>query len=674
VTSGTGSGGRAFTPPRPRVLVKYRVGRAAGELAVALDPDRSGDREIRAENADLVLAIQVEHAAHRTLGLDPAGAADALVVSTAVTARRDDLRLDLVEPLELRAPGLDPADLRLLHNGWQSWSGTSALAGDAAEPRPPTRLLREVTTSPWAPRTRGAGHLSSELFTAAVDARTGRGVVLGYLGAASQFGGFELASRAGGGPRLVARLPFEGVPLARGETRHGEPLLAQWGDDVPGMLAAWAALLGHDMHARIPTRRSVGWCSWYEYFTRIDAGVIERNLDAAAALRDRLPVELFQIDDGYQAAIGDWLETNARFPHGLAPLTRAIVERGFEPGLWLAPFIARPESTLAREHPGWLVRDAVGRPRRGVFNPAWGWRDSAWALDLSHPGALEWLAATCARLVGELGLRFLKLDFLYAAALPGRRRDPRLTGAEVLRRGLETIRSAVGEEVHLLGCGCPLGPAVGVVDSMRIGADVAPFWRDALSRGPGRDYDFPSARNALRNTMARSFLHGRLWRNDPDCLLVRDRRTKLGYDEVVALATVIAVSGGTLLLSDELSGLAGPRLWLAARACEVQRDLLDEAPVCLDLLEGPFARFLLARARCGRAYLAALNPTDAPAPIALRLDGSPAVRRALGGLPTAAREVWTDEVLALSDGVLDLGVVAPHGARLVQLSAASADR
>ena len=658
----------AFGVKRPRAVIRYRADGVPGELAVAIDVDRGGAVEFEGANADLALQVRVERGVERAGALEASGASDALVVATAVTARRDGIRLDLLEPLELCAPGGAAGDVRWLHNGWQSWSGTSAFGGGDREPRPPTALLREFAVSPWAPRTVGPGHLTSELFTAATSVPDGPAVVLGYLGGASQFGGFELTACAAGGSRLVARLPFEGVPLARGETRAGEPLLAAWGEDVPALLAAWAARLGVAMRARVPERRTAGWCSWYEYFTRVDEGAIERNLAAAVELRDCLTLDLFQLDDGYQAAIGDWLEANAKFPRGLAPIARQIDAGGFVPGLWIAPFIARPESRLAREHPGWFVRDAIGRPRRGVYNPAWGWFDAAWPLDLTHPGALEGLAETCARIVHELGFRFLKLDFLFAAALPGRRRNPRSTGAEVLRRGLESIRAAVGEEVHLLGCGCPLGPAIGVVDSMRIGADVAPFWRDLLSRGPGRDYDFPSTRNAIRNSIARSFLHGRLWRNDPDCLLVRDRRTKLSCDEVVALATAVAVSGGTLLLSDELPGLAGARLEIARRAQEVQRDLADEPAVCLDPLRPGFSRLLLARGRGRRAYLAAFNLADAAEEVTLPRGAWEAVDRAVGGPPSAAREVWTGESYEVRGGRIDLGRLPPHAARLVQLT------
>src|SRR5207244_5542774 len=62
--------------------------------------------------------------------------------------------------------------------------------------------------------------------------------------------------------------------------------------------------------------------------------------------------------------------------------------------------------------------------------------------------------------------------------------------------------------------------------------------------------------------LQRSWMHGRLWLNDPDCLLVRSDRTSLTPDEVRTLATVIGLSGGMMLCSDDLERVAPERLRL----------------------------------------------------------------------------------------------------------------
>ena len=59
--------------------------------------------------------------------------------------------------------------------------------------------------------------------------------------------------------------------------------------------------------------------------------------------------------------------------------------------------------------------------------------------------------------------------------------------------------------------------------------------------------------NAWRNTLSRSFLHRRLWLNDPDCLMLRTDRTELEPEQMRAWALAVGVSGGMALVSDDLA-------------------------------------------------------------------------------------------------------------------------
>ena len=66
-----------------------------------------------------------------------------------------------------------------------------------------------------------------------------------------------------------------------------------------------------------------------------------------------------------------------------------ITASGFQPGLWLAPFICDRRSRIYRENPDWLMRDRRGRPVRAGYNPSWnGW---FYALDFYTPGLQDYL-------------------------------------------------------------------------------------------------------------------------------------------------------------------------------------------------------------------------------------------------------------------------------------------
>lgn len=279
------------------------------------------------------------------------------------------------------------------------------------------------------------------------------------------------------------------------------------------------------------------------------------------------------------------------------------------PGLWLAPFIVHPGSRLAREHRDIILRDGFGRPVPAGFN----WNTWNYGLDLTHPGALDGVSRVAETAVKEWGFPYLKLDFLYAGGLPGRRHDQSLTRAQALRQGLEAIRKSAGDETFLLGCGAPLGTSLGIFDGMRIGTDVSGAWEpDLLGVRPyfRGDSHLSSVRNAAHNTLARAAMHGRWWVNDADCLLAR-ADSRLTLDEVKTWATLIAMTGGSLILSDNLAALPEERL----RLFETLMPVMGKRADVLDWFDRETPQYL--RLDCQGAVgewhlLAWVNWTDTP--------------------------------------------------------------
>jgi alpha-galactosidase len=296
--------------------------------------------------------------------------------------------------------------------------------------------------------------------------------------------------------------------------------LTGWADD----LAARAGVI--DISAIPPV-----WCSWYCYWAKVSEADVIANLGAMDRLR--LPVAVVQIDDGYEAEIGDWLIPSDRFT-SLVELAARIRDRGRRAGIWVAPFLVGARSRLANDHPEWMVRDAWAGHN---------WNEDLYTLDVTHPDAAEYLANVFRSLAAD-GFTYFKLDFIYAGALPGGRHDD-VAPLDAYREGLRLIRDAVGPDATLLGCGAPIIPSVGLVDAMRISPDVAPFYhREGLGA------DRPSMHNALVTGRARAFQHGRLWANDPDCLIVRpeiERREEW--------AAYVEACSGVVASSDPLEAL-----------------------------------------------------------------------------------------------------------------------
>jgi alpha-galactosidase len=102
----------------------------------------------------------------------------------------------------------------------------------------------------------------------------------------------------------------------------------------------------------------------------------------------------------------------------------------------------------------------------------------------------------------------------------------------------------------------------------------------------------PATVNAWRNTLSRSFLHRRLWLNDPDCLMLRTDKTQLDAEQVRAWALAVGVSGGMALVSDDLALLGPDARSLLDEVIALGREADTEArsptghpPRCLDLLD-----------------------------------------------------------------------------------------
>ena len=160
-------------------------------------------------------------------------------------------------------------------------------------------------------------------------------------------------------------------------------------------LAEYLEQVALENQARVPKQAPAGWCSWYHYYQNVSALDVSKNLQAAIENREQWPLDLIQIDDGFETLVGEWDRFNTRFPEGLAGLASQIKDADLMPGIWMAPFIFQPGAETVNKHPEWMIGDQSGRPRFAGFN----WNSRTVALDLTHPGAQEWVRQTIRRAV-----------------------------------------------------------------------------------------------------------------------------------------------------------------------------------------------------------------------------------------------------------------------------------
>ncbi len=547
--------------------------------------------------------------------------------------------------------GLGPRarNWRFFQNGWQSWS--PAFARDVVEGLWVNPNTADYRTK-HEPHASSGDALSSEWFTVIAPrqredpsrvASPAPALLVGFVTTADQLGEIRLAVQ-GSFHSLRALSHADGYPLSPGEKLSSETLLVTAGEDPLALLELYAQRLGKAMHARVADTMPSGWCTWYYFYGEETSDDVAANLKTIQ--QEELPLQTILIDDGYETAIGDWLEVDsAKYPQGMKAMAEQIAASGHRPGIWTAPLGAGANSKLYAAHPDWVLRDLHGEPV-----PAWQhWGVDIYALDASLPAVQGWLGDIFHVLAEDWGFQMFKIDFLFAGALAGVRADPRLARAGALRRGLEAIRHAIGER-FLLGCGAPLGPAVGVVDAMRIGTDVSinwgPFWQD-LSE--------PATCNAMLNTVTRSFMHGKLWLNDPDCLLLRPRGSdsNLSLNEARMWTTVVGMTGGPIWDSDNLPAV--PRTRLA----DLQRVLppWGRSAVPVDLFRNERSQHLVLPIRTSWGtwtLVALLNWDDRPCTTRVSLSAL--------GLPSRAHHVYDYWRRQYGGIVRDEITVQPHHA------------
>lgn len=284
-----------------------------------------------------------------------------------------------------------------------------------------------------------------------------------------------------------------------------------------------------------------GYTSWYNYFQNINEDIIIRDLNGLDPAKDE--VSIFQIDDGYEPFVGDWLDPcPEKFPKGMRYISDKIHEKGYKAGIWIAPFSCQRASRMAKEHKDWLIKDENGKPQIGV--PAWG---GAYTFDIFNEEARDYIRSVFDAVLNEWNYDMVKLDFLYSQCIIPRNGKCR---GEIMYAGMCFLRDCVGDKLFL-GCGAPIGTAIGIVDACRISCDVSPNYEgEFYTKYLLLNNEIVSAQMAINNTIFRRHLNGRVWMNDPDVFFLREENLKFTKNQRQLLATINNLCGNVLFISD----------------------------------------------------------------------------------------------------------------------------
>lgn len=538
-----------------------------------------------------------------------------------IAERRPPAGLELLT-FEWELPSHGIKEGKIFRHGYQSWSLSAAENLEDADISPKLGFLQYSQENIYSEHSGEEGNWISEAYVILLPKNEGTKFFAGAVSKGEEGVKFKILTSPSfkkttdhffsGDIRVVYDFfrfeDFKGNKLPLTQIR-----ISKFTGDEAIFIKNYFAELAKNLKVKLPeTQVPTGWCSWYHYYTKISEKIILQNLKE---LRSKnLGLKVFQIDDGYQAEIGDWLETNDRFPGGMGLLAEAIRSEKLVPGIWLAPFLVRKKSKFFQKFPEAVLKDRDGNPVPALWNPNWG-VDYTYSLDVTHPASKEFLATVFKTLVKDYGYKYLKLDFLYSALLPGWTYDRSLSPHTRYAEAIKFIRKVVGKDIFILGCGAPMLPSIGLFDAMRISCDVAPFWYREKSRILVKDRNGLCTERALINDITRASMHRTLWLNDPDCLLVRKKKNSMTEAQTKIMASIMSVSGGMLFVSDDLSLVNEDRLELLQKSLTLQSKCRGKTPLPVGLGTEFFPSALYNPS----GYLGIWNPSDQKKEISLSL-------------------------------------------------------
>lgn len=394
-----------------------------------------------------------------------------------------------------------------------------------------------------------------------------------FLVAPTTFTTFESCIRIDENGQLHIRFHGDGRILEAGEVVTCDTLLFTSASDQYAVFETYAertrAHLGKPLRS---VERVRGWASWDAYHEQMTQACIVEEMKWLAEHRHECAVDIIQIDGGW-CLDGAWDTCyEAVLPDGMSGFVQQVQAYGFDPGIWLCPFLVKPDAPMFLAHPDWILR------KPGLNNEPLTYAGS-YVWDGSIPGVCEWIERTFRYLSEDFGIKYFKLDFLTngLSAVPGR--DIRMTSVERYRNFIAAIRRGAGDDAFIVGCNSCVYDAE-YFDAARMGPDIQSKW--------AWDFGIPHSANCISHKF---YLSGHLYNGDTDFLIVRhsdDEPDVLSYTATATLneaklwADFVTLVSKITMLGDRMHYLPQQRIDVLKRPL----NMAIQESIPLDMWQG----------------------------------------------------------------------------------------
>ncbi len=373
--------------------------------------------------------------------------------------------------------------------------------------------------------------------------------------------------------KVILRHYFDGLTYKRGTYPLEEFVVS---DELSGgeFFSLYCDFLKEKFNIKLPQMPDAGWSSWSCMYGTVTEDDVLKQAENTKKISEK--ADMIQIDDGWQNGgtfCGDWTSNKETFATGVDKLSKKFKENDQRLGLWFAPAVFANTGTLYKEHPeynifyenGETVRAFGGNQALCADNDG-----SVFPLDLENEKALKHIEDSFKNAVENYDCHYFKIDFLVRSlirAVNGQNLTNvtynSVPSVKAYKNAMRLIRKTVGDS-FMMACGAPITESVGVFDAIRTSPDITWVWST-----PPRPYTYwEIVRNNIQNVFLRSYYHGKVFLADADALVVR---SKLGrkddnftptLEEARTWATTVALSGGAVLINEEIEALEEERIEL----------------------------------------------------------------------------------------------------------------
>ncbi|MCU0519758.1 MAG: alpha-galactosidase [Anaerolineae bacterium] len=513
-------------------------GRALNLVASALTASTAGARAVYVANA-CIFTLEIE-------SLDGGGYAVLSSLQSRISGTLNHVHL-LVS--ESAAFGADPSTVRVMI--LSRYGGDVLPLAPSGSPRAPGAGEPNQASPRLEPSS-----LRSDNVMVIYDRSIRSALLVGFLASERWEGRITLdVTPQGNGHRLDIGFDGGDLALGPGDDLTLEPFAFMVGDDPWSLLERYGDLVRARHGVTCPDIPPVSWCSWYPYRLGVTEDRLLAEARTAAQRLKPLGLSIIEADLGWERQhLPNAFEPNAKFPHGLRWLSDQLAALGFRLGVWKAPFTISAFDDLPAVHPEWVIQGEDERPL-SVWTWFWEPHGDVYILDLTHPGALQWLRERLSEL-REAGIGYLKADFIgmVSGDAAKRRYDARIVagaGTEAARTGARVIRDELPDAL-LLNCGGPPMPGTGAWPLLYTCNDTG---NTGL-----QSWEF------MRSNFRAVACH--LWQNhrwgiiQSSCLCVG---LPGAIEEARLRATAVFLSGGQIDISDALTTLPEDR-WAVLQA------------------------------------------------------------------------------------------------------------